>query len=390
MKVLAIGAGREQAYVIQQAKDMGLHVIAVDGNKDSPGFIYADKSYVVDIRNETEVIKIAEKEKVGAVLPTPIGRYLTTVGAVNDYLGLKGIGKMAAISCTDKMKTHEVLAEHGIYAAKQFYASAETSVENILEGIDYPLIIKPRYGAGSKGVRVVRNNEELLSHYAEGILIEELMTGKEYGLDGIIRDGVFHIILVREKVLTDFPYRQEIGYIAPAPISNELLKKIKSSAQKVCNAVGLTDCLFNADIIIENDVIKWIEFSGRPAGLHISQFMVPYVTSKNYIDEQIKYLVDNNNELIINSFEDYKKMYLGFFSFSQIGHVTFVPRKEDILKNNYVLDYQCSIIVGDFLNEIKDGSELINRGYFATTGRSINEMFDTAQSLINQFSIKKG
>ncbi|WGU93755.1 ATP-grasp domain-containing protein [Paenibacillus dendritiformis] len=389
MKILAVGAGREQACIIKQAKDMGLYVVAIDGKKDSPGFKYADKSYIIDISNENEVIKIANKEKITAVLPTPIGRFLTTVGAVNDYLGLKGISKKAAIICTDKIRANEVLLEHGIYSAKQFHPTSEESIVKLLEKVEYPLIIKPRYGAGSKGVRVVNNSEELLLHYSNGILIEELMKGKEYGLDGIVRDGVFHIVLVREKVLTELPYRQEIGYISPAPISMETLEKIKNSAQKVCDAVGLTDCLFNADILIEDDAIKWIEFSGRPAGLNISQFIVPYVTGENYITHQIKYLIQKNNHLIMNSVENYRKMYLGFFSFTQTGYVTSVPRREEIIENDNVLEYQCLIKEGDFLDVIRDGGDLINRGHFAITGQSVKEMLATAQSILNKFCIKK-
>ncbi|WP_182914675.1 acetyl-CoA carboxylase biotin carboxylase subunit family protein [Paenibacillus thiaminolyticus] len=390
MRVLAIGAGKEQSYVIKKAKDMGLHVIAVDGNKGSSGFKYADKSYVVDISNETEVIKIAEKEKIVAVLPTPIGRYLTTIGAVNDYLGLKGISKKAAFNCTDKMKTHEILIEHGVKTARQIKIRKGTSIEEINENFYYPFILKPRYGAGSKGVRVIRNSEELLSYYEEGILVEEFMTGKEYGLDGIVRNGVFHLILVREKVLTDFPFRQEIGYIAPAPIFDKTLENIRLSAQKVCNAIGLTDCLLHADIIIEDDVIKWIELSGRPSGLHISSFMVPNVTGENYIQQQINYLIGKNEEIVLHSFDVYKKMYLGFFSFSKIGYVTYVPDKKRFVNNDYVFDYHCHIKNGDYLDQIKDGSDLIDRGFFAITGQTIDEMCDRAQSIISKFHIEKG
>lgn len=389
MKVLAIGAGKEQAYVIKQAKDMGLQVIAVDGNQGN-GFTFADKSYVVDISNETEVINIAEKEKIAAVLPTPIGRYLTTVGAVNDDLRLKGISKKAASTCTDKRKTHKILIEHGIKTARQMKISAGTSIEEINESFDYPFILKPRYGAGSKGVRVIRNCEELLSYYEEGILIEEFMTGKEYGLDGIVRNGVFHLILVREKILTDFPFRQEIGHIAPAPILDKTLENIRVSAQKVCNAIELTDCLFHADIIVENDVIKWIELSGRPSGLHISSFMVPNVTGENYIKQQINYVIGKDEAIIIHPFDVYNKMYLGFFSFSKIGYVTYVPDKKTIVSNDDVIDYHCAIKSGDYLDQIKDGSALIDRGFFAITGQTMDEMRDRAQSIISKFHIKKG
>ena len=45
-----------------------------------------------------------KKYNIKAVLPTPIGRYLSTVGAVNDALNLKGIGKESALKCVDKVE----------------------------------------------------------------------------------------------------------------------------------------------------------------------------------------------------------------------------------------------------------------------------------------------
>ena len=42
-KILIIGAGFLQSFVIQKAKSMGYETLAVDGNPDAIGFRYADK-----------------------------------------------------------------------------------------------------------------------------------------------------------------------------------------------------------------------------------------------------------------------------------------------------------------------------------------------------------
>ena len=48
-KLLVLGAGFLQRFVIRRAKEMGYFVVAVDGAADAPGLAEADEHAVVDI-----------------------------------------------------------------------------------------------------------------------------------------------------------------------------------------------------------------------------------------------------------------------------------------------------------------------------------------------------
>lgn len=82
--VLAVGAGAEQVHSIRQALDLGLHVVAVDGNPNAAGFADASEHITVDIKNCDKVLSIANQYDIVAVIPSCIGRYITTVGYVNE------------------------------------------------------------------------------------------------------------------------------------------------------------------------------------------------------------------------------------------------------------------------------------------------------------------
>ena len=101
-----IGASNEAIHTIEEAKKQGVKVIAFDGNPDAEGLRAADKAVVVDITNEEATIEAVRQEKVDFLLTAPIGRYLTTTGAVNDALHLPGITKRMAQVCTDKYLFH--------------------------------------------------------------------------------------------------------------------------------------------------------------------------------------------------------------------------------------------------------------------------------------------
>ena len=56
-KLLVLAAGILQVPVIKKAKEMGIYVIAADGDPNAVGLKYADKAIVVNITSEEEVLK---------------------------------------------------------------------------------------------------------------------------------------------------------------------------------------------------------------------------------------------------------------------------------------------------------------------------------------------
>lgn len=107
--LLSIGAGKEQVASILKAKKLGFKVIAVDKYSDAPGMELADLAIHIDIKKTDEIIEVLEEYSVSGIIPSPIGRYLTTIGRINDYFGLSGISEKAAMRCVDKLLFNETL-----------------------------------------------------------------------------------------------------------------------------------------------------------------------------------------------------------------------------------------------------------------------------------------
>ena len=101
MKAAIIGASKEALHTIEKAHGYGIKIVALDGDPHAPGLGEADRSMTVDISDEGAVIEALRGEKPDFVLTVPIGRYLTTIGAVNDALGLPGITRQMAVLRTD-------------------------------------------------------------------------------------------------------------------------------------------------------------------------------------------------------------------------------------------------------------------------------------------------
>lgn len=107
--------------------------------------------------------------------------------------------------CNDKWATAQLLRELNIRTPRT-YLSQTSVLEDVNNGdIDFPFIIKPRWGMASIGVYVVNNEDELLVLYKKcqndilkthlkyesamtpdySVIIQEYIDGYEYGIDAV-------------------------------------------------------------------------------------------------------------------------------------------------------------------------------------------------------------
>ena len=71
-KVLVIGAGFLQDFVICKAKSMGYETLAVDGNPEAVGFRHADRYRAINIVDEKACLEYARAEKIDGVLKVTV------------------------------------------------------------------------------------------------------------------------------------------------------------------------------------------------------------------------------------------------------------------------------------------------------------------------------
>lgn len=220
-KAALIGAGEESLHTIEKAQELGVFVTALDGNPKAAGLQAADEGLAVDISREDEVIKALQEEAPDFVITGPIGRYLTTAGAVNDAFQLRGINRQSAVWCTDKYLFHEKLHAAGLrdchcervpaFCGKDA-AGVRQIVDHLMkkaeEEFSFPAILKPRYGSGSRGIFFLNSLEELRAALEElagengekdaGIpaaceedyVLEEAVPGAEYGVDAALDEKI--------------------------------------------------------------------------------------------------------------------------------------------------------------------------------------------------------
>ena len=230
MNILFTSVGR-RSYLIEYFKEAlkGEGEIHVMNSSDiSPAFLIADKAAVSPLIYDENYIPFlldyCVKNDISAVIS--LFDIDLPVLALNKHR-FEQIGTKVIVAdyekveiCNDKWKTFLFLKEEGFKVPKT-YLDLETVKSEIRNGnIEFPLIIKPRWGMGSISILEAENEKELevfcdkvrrdiLKTYLkyeskdnldESVLIQEKIVGQEYGLD-IINDldGKYINTIVKKK-----------------------------------------------------------------------------------------------------------------------------------------------------------------------------------------------
>lgn len=209
--------------------------------------------------------------------------------------------------CNDKWKTHQLAKRLGLMSPATYKSlgGAQRALE--CGDLRFPVILKPRWGMASIGIYIANNHDELRVLYAksnddamsghlkyessatssEAILIQELLFGKEYGLD-IVNDleGNFVAVFAKHKAVMRAG-ETDIGVtVDPAPfkamalsISQEIRHESVLSLDCFRNNAGIflteLNCRISghypishlAGVNVPMQIIRWLNGKGTDADL---------------------------------------------------------------------------------------------------------------------------
>ena len=391
MKVaLVIGASSESLYAIDLAQESGLKVAAFDGDENVAGLKGADFSFVCDIRDPQNIINLITEQgfKPVCVLPVPVGRCLRVAGVINDFYGLKGPNEKTCDVCTDKLAFHSALNPENKREAKEpmranlrdaeCYPMSKAS--NSPSDADFPLVIKPRYGSGSKNVTVVLNASEYEKYAARlnlksgEFLRESFVEGKEYGINAAVIEGEYIHVLARKKLLTPPPYRQSVGYVATPEIAT-----ISEHLKEVVKRLELKNCLMHADVILRKNGEPFVvELAPRPSGHYLTSDFIEIATGVDLTREWLNFVL---NKPFRFEPKFLKSAMIRYFDFN---YGVVPPNFSEIKDECSIVKFKC----GDLKNlgEVKDGASLMGRGYAIILAESEEECLEKASALMSKFS----
>jgi len=93
-KLLMLGGGFLQKYVISKAKDLGYYVLCLDADPNAVGFKIADEYAVINIVDEDACLAYAREKQVDGVLTAATDFSVLTMSHIAEALHVKDYMKL--------------------------------------------------------------------------------------------------------------------------------------------------------------------------------------------------------------------------------------------------------------------------------------------------------
>lgn len=263
-KLLMLGGGFLQTYVIKEAKKCGYYVLVLDRDPNAMGYAYADEHAVINIVDEEACLAYAREKQVDGVLTAATDFSVLTMSHIAEVMGLPGINYKSAIIIKNKAAVRKVLFDAKADDTGYSYEiDSLEEAEKMLGEITFPRMVKPVDGSGSRGASRVDKAEDFLKacefamsgSITHRAVAEPFVNGKEYGVESFVNQGEIHVLGVMQKDMTMPPYYAELGHAIPSGLSTALEEKVKNCVRTAIKALGVNHGSVNMDLLIQGEEV---------------------------------------------------------------------------------------------------------------------------------------
>lgn len=288
--IAIIGASYHQLPLIERAKKMGYTTHVFAWADDDVGEKAADYFYPISIIDKEDILEKCREIGIDGICSIASDLAVVTVNYVANRLGLTGNSPESTEKSTNKHMMRLAFEQNGDPSPKSILINDDSDIASL--DISYPAIVKPTDRSGSRGIYKVYNAEEAEDAYKgaleqsleKKVLLEEFAEGDEYSVEYISYRGNHHFLAVTKKYTTGAPRFIETGHLEPAPISEELTKRIKKIVEHALDTLEIKNGASHSEIKIDDKGnIKIIEIGGRMGGDCIGSDLVMYSTGYDFV-----------------------------------------------------------------------------------------------------------
>lgn len=200
-KCLIFNGSSSEIMLIEAAKRLGYYVITSGNNPTLIGHKYADEYQAADFSNKEEMLSLARRLEVDAVVGNANDLGMLSAVYVAEQMGLPGVHDKYEISRVfhEKDLFKKLAKECDLLTPRsQMFDDTESALQYVSEA-PFPVMIKPVDLSAGRGVSRVDNELDGIIAVktafslskAKRIVIEEYLDGRQYD---------FHTIIINQKV----------------------------------------------------------------------------------------------------------------------------------------------------------------------------------------------
>lgn len=210
MKNVLVTSSASKVLLIKVLKEAcekyGVELITSDLTRDKPSSYFSHTHVVLPVMSHAEylpaLLSVCKEKNIGFIIPTRDDDLLWFAENESTLLqqGIRVCQSSAeAIHvCSDKMKFHTFCVQHKLPIPENY---------NHLTDIEFPCVLKLRKSSASRGVKIIRNKEQLdaevllAGEFNKDYFVQQHIADKEYTIDAFFDvEGEMVIAIPRERI----------------------------------------------------------------------------------------------------------------------------------------------------------------------------------------------
>jgi D-alanine-D-alanine ligase-like ATP-grasp enzyme len=240
---------------------------------------YEEVTNVCDEQQVLAKVRFIQRHAHVDRLEASVEAHILPAAHVREAAGIPGTTARTAFLCRDKPAMKEVLRAGGVPCAASSAADSMAELRAFVERVGYPVLVKPRDGAGASGAARADTDAELEAaarnlgiDRGRSIAVEEFIEGHE---------GFFDTLTLRGQVVHEFAthyYPNVLEAMRTRWISPQFLatnrvdaaegyREVKAMAQRVVELLGIETSATHMEWFSGPKGLKFSEIGCRPPGV---------------------------------------------------------------------------------------------------------------------------
>ncbi len=338
-RLLLIGGIAPMTDLIELARRNGVFIGVADYNKGTKVKQIADAAYEIDALDVDALAELCRKEHYDGIISNFNDMLSPYTAKVAERIGAYVPYTVEQLRMsTDKKYFKETCMKYGVPVPGEYAVGKEDDIGKI--PINYPVIIKPVDGSGSKGITVCGSQMDLREGLKKAekasrsgrVIIEDYLPYDEINVTYIAQDGEIQLAAIHDRYFNcsqEGVVRVPDMYIYPSKYTGMYYDKYNERVIQMLKGIGVQNGSLFLQAVVEGDDIYFYEAGMRLNGCktyHILEMENDY----NTFEHLMNYALTGNMGRYVRLDARFKRWYATWNVVGTPGMICqeFIGRKE--------------------------------------------------------------